>query len=53
MRAATTAIALLFLSGAVACTPGTSSNETTDTAPKSEASSEPAIDPAKEAETAR
>ena len=53
MRAATTAIALLFLSGAVACTPGTSSNETTDTAPQAEASSEPALDPAKEAETAR
>lgn len=53
MRVATTAIALLFLSGAVACTPGTSSNETTDTAPHAEASTEPALDPAKEAETAR
>ena len=53
MRVATTAIALLFLSGAVACTPGTSSNETTDTAPQAEASPEPALDPAKEAETAR
>ena len=53
MRVATTAIALLFLSGAVACTPGTSSNETTDSTPQAEASSEPALDPAKEAETAR